>query len=421
MDGAPHGGPGAGRSGRSEGSGRTHLHRGRHRRRPALQGARHAGGSAHGRWQQAAGPRHRAQAVAHARWTPAQCTGTRAGHRRGAARGRPHRSPDPRAEGTRRGGHRSPGMTRIFFNEVVTRDGFQIEPRFVPTDAKVALVDALSPCGYAKIEVTSFTSAKAIPMLRDADEVMGRIQRVPGVEYTVLVPNVRGAERALESRADELNLVMSTSETHNLANLRMPREKSFAGLRDVIALARGRAPVNVSLSTSFGCPMEGDVPQDEVLRWADRFAQLGVRGLTICDTTGMAHPAQVSRMVEALQQRFGELQLTLHFHNTRGMGLANVLAAVQGGIVRFDGSLGGLGGCPYAPGASGNISSEDAIHMLDAMGFDTGIDLPPLLQLARQLPQLLGHDVPGQVAKAGRIVDLHPAPASVAQLRQANA
>jgi hydroxymethylglutaryl-CoA lyase len=308
--------------------------------------------------------------------------------------------------------------TRIFFNEVVTRDGFQIEPDFVPTDAKVALVDALSQCGYAKIEVTSFTSAKAIPMLRDADEVMGRIQRVPGVEYTVLVPNVRGAERALESRADELNVVMSTSETHNLANLRMPREKSFAGLKDVIALAADRVPVNVSLSTCFGCPMEGDVPQDEVLRWADRFAQLGVRGLTICDTTGMAHPAQVTRMVDALRRRFGQLQLTLHFHNTRGMGLANVLAAVQGGIVRFDGSLGGLGGCPYAPGASGNISSEDAIHMLEAMGYDTGIDMPRLLGLARQLPQLLGHDVPGQVAKAGRITDLHPAPQGVAELRR---
>lgn len=310
---------------------------------------------------------------------------------------------------------------RIYFNEVVTRDGFQIEPGFVPTDAKVALVDALSQCGFAKIEVTSFTSPKAIPMLRDSDEVMGRIRRVPGVEYTVLVPNVRGAERALEARADELNVVMSTSETHNLANLRMPREKSFAGLKDVITLVHGRVPVNVSLSTCFGCPMEGEVSQDEVLRWADRFAQLGVRGLTICDTTGMAHPAQVRRMVDALQQRFGHLQLTLHFHNTRGMGLANVLAAVQGGIVRFDGSLGGLGGCPYAPGASGNISSEDAIHMLDAMGCDTGIDLPRLLQLARQLPQLLGHDVPGQVAKAGRIVDLHPAPASVAALRQAHA
>ena len=301
---------------------------------------------------------------------------------------------------------------RIYFNEVATRDGFQIEPRFIPTDEKIALVDALSTCGYAKIEVTSFTSPKAIPMLRDAEEVMGRIQRVPGVEYTVLVPNLRGAERALESRADELNLVMSVSETHNLANLRMPREKSFATLADVVRLVAGRTPVNVSLSCCFGCPMEGDVALATVLSFAERFVGLGVRGLTICDTTGMAHPAQVKMVVDALQQRFADTQLTLHFHNTRGMGLANVLAAVQSGIVRFDGSLGGLGGCPYAPGASGNISSEDAVHMLDAMGYDTGIDLARLLDIARQMPQIVGHAVPGQVAKAGRISDLHPAPAS---------
>ena len=306
-------------------------------------------------------------------------------------------------------------MTRLYFNEVVLRDGFQIEPTFVPTDTKVALVDALSDCGFAKIEVTSFTSPKAIPMLRDADEVMGRIRRVPGVEYTVLVPNLRGAERALEARADEMNLVMSTSETHNLANLRMPMAHSFAALTEVVNMvqrAGNPVAINVSLSCAFGCPMEGDVPEASVLNWAARFADLGVRGVTICDTTGMAHPAQVSRMVDALQQRFADLQLTMHFHNTRGMGLANVLAAVQGGITRFDGSLGGLGGCPYAPGASGNICSEDAIHMLDAMGYDTGIQLDTLLEVARQLPHIVGHDVPGQLAKAGRISQLHPAPTS---------
>ena len=307
---------------------------------------------------------------------------------------------------------------RIYFNEVATRDGFQNEPNFIATDEKVALVDALGDCGYAKIEVTSFTSPRAIPMLRDAEEVMGSIHRAPGVEYSVLVPNRRGAERALESRADELNLVMSVSETHNLANLRMPRENSFAALQDVIRHVAGATPLNVSLSCAFGCPMEGAVTPDELLRWGERFAGLGVRGLTVCDTTGMAHPAQVSRMAEALQQRFAGLQLTLHFHNTRGMGLANVLAAVQSGITRFDGSLGGLGGCPYAPGASGNVASEDAIHMLEAMGYDTGIDLSKLLALARQLPDIVGHAVPGQVARAGRSTDLHPAPDFVAALRE---
>lgn len=308
-------------------------------------------------------------------------------------------------------------MTRIYFNDVVARDGFQIEPNFIPTDDKIRLVDALSQCGFAKIEVTSFTSPKAIPMLRDAEEVMGRIVRVPGVEYSVLVPNLRGAERAFESRADEFNLVMSSSETHNLANLRMGREKSFAGLAEVIRYVDDRTPINVSLSTAFGCPMEGTVPQAVVEGFVKRFADLGVRGVSICDTTGMAHPGQVARMANDLQKQFPGLQLTFHFHNTRGMGLANVLAAVQSGIIRFDGSLGGLGGCPYAPGASGNISSEDAVHMLDAMGYDTGMNIPKLIDLARELPLIVGHPVPGQVAQAGSICNLHPAPAYIAELR----
>jgi hydroxymethylglutaryl-CoA lyase len=163
--------------------------------------------------------------------------------------------------------------------------------------------------------------------------------------------------------------------------------------------------------------MEGDVPQQVVEEFAKPFADLGVRGLTICDTTGMANPVQVQQMSEALQKQFPAMQLTMHFHNTRGMGLANVLAAVQSGITRFDGSLGGLGGCPYAPGASGNISSEDAIHMLDAMGYDTGMDIPKLLVLARELPEIVGHIVPGQVAKAGRSCDLHPAPSNINELK----
>jgi len=301
-------------------------------------------------------------------------------------------------------------MNRIYFNEVATRDGFQIEPNFIPTDQKIELIDALSKCGYAKIEATSFTSPKAIPMLKDAEEVMSRIQRNPKVEYSVLVPNLRGAQRALDSKADELNLVMSTSETHNRSNLRMGREESFSALREVIEFINGRIPINVSLSTAFGCPMEGDVPQDVVMNYVSRFDNLGVRGVTICDTTGMAQPVQVKKMIDVLHNQFKHLQLTMHFHNTRGMGLANILASVESGVTRFDGSLGGLGGCPYAPGASGNVCSEDAIHMVDAMGYDTGIQLDALLSIAKGLPRIVGHDVPGQVAKAGRIHDLHPEP-----------
>ena len=309
---------------------------------------------------------------------------------------------------------------RLSFNEVVTRDGFQIEPAFVPTDDKVALIDALGLCGLEKIEVTAFVSPKAIPMLRDAEEVMGRIRRAPGVCYVALVPNVRGAERALESGTDELNLVMSVSETHNLTNLRMPRTRSFDELAKVIRSVEGHAGVSVSLSTAFGCPMEGEVAQDEVLGWARRFAELGssaLRGFTLCDTTGMAHPLQVQRMAEMFMSQLPETELTFHFHNTRGMGLANILAAVQSGVTRFDSALGGLGGCPYAPGASGNVCSEDAIHMLEAMGFDTGIELDRLLQIAGELPTLVGHDVPGQVAKAGRTSKRYPTPTWVAALK----
>ncbi len=308
---------------------------------------------------------------------------------------------------------------RIFFNEVVTRDGFQNESTFVETADKVALIDALSDCGYAKIEVTAFVSPKAIPMLRDADEVMARIKRRAGVVYTVLVPNMRGAERAIEARADELNLVMSVSQTHNLANLRMPRERSFEVLREVVREVNGAVPINVSLSTAFGCPMEGPVAMEEVLDWAQRFAGIGVQGLTLCDTTGMAHPNQVRALADAALASLGHLELTFHFHNTRGMGLANLLAAVQAGIDRFDGSLGGLGGCPYAPGATGNICSEDALHMLQAMGLQTGVDLERLLVLARALPHIVGRPVPGQVAQAGRSCDLNPVPDAVLALHSA--
>jgi hydroxymethylglutaryl-CoA lyase len=233
------------------------------------------------------------------------------------------------------------------------------------------------------------------------------------VVYSALVPNVRGAERAIDARADELNLVMSASETHNLANLRMTCAQSFQALSAVGAIARqAGTAVNVSLSCSFGCPMEGDVPQATVWDWCARFVEaLGARGVTLCDTTGMAYPSQVAALVRGFRQRWPDTELTLHFHNTRGMGLANVLASIDAGADRFDASLGGLGGCPYAPGATGNVCSEEIVHALELMGYDTGVDLARLLQAARRLPALVGHDVPSQIVAAGRRQDLHPRPA----------
>jgi hydroxymethylglutaryl-CoA lyase len=302
--------------------------------------------------------------------------------------------------------------TRLLINEVATRDGFQMESRFIPTDDKVALIDRLSTLGYAKIEVTSFTSAKAIPALRDGEEVMHRITRRPGVVYTALVPNVRGAERALESRIDEFNIVMSVSETHNLSNLRMTRAQSFAQLAEVIALAKQHGvPVNVSLSCVFGCPMEGEVPLSTVLGWIDRFSVLDVQGITLCDTTGMAYPTQVQAVCEAVLARHPVLEWTAHFHNTRGMGLANTVAAVEAGIRRLDMSLGGIGGCPYAPGATGNVATEDVVHMLQCMGCDTGMDLDGLVAAAAQLESLVQHELSSQVSRAGHRLTRHAPPA----------
>jgi hydroxymethylglutaryl-CoA lyase len=306
----------------------------------------------------------------------------------------------------------------LFIQEVGTRDGFQNEPRFIPTADKIALIDALSLCGLAKIEVTSFTSPKAIPALADADEVLRGIRREPGVVYTSLVPNLKGAERAIAAGTDELNLVISTSETHNLLNLRMTREQSVARLFEVVDLAKASGvALNVSLSTCFGCPMEGDIPEAVVFGFAERFLNRGVAGISICDTTGMAHPRQVAALCGNFRARFPEAQVTLHLHNTRGMGLVNVLAGIEAGVDRFDSSLGGIGGCPYAPGATGNVCTEDLVHMLQAMGRSMDIDLLRLLAAAGSLPGLLGHDVPGQVLHAGRRQDLHPVPASLAETR----
>jgi hydroxymethylglutaryl-CoA lyase len=307
---------------------------------------------------------------------------------------------------------------RIFMNEVGTRDGLQMEQAFVPTEDKIALVNALSDAGLSKIEVTAFVSPTAIPALRDGEIVMREIVRRPGTVYTALVPNVRGAERAIEARTDELNLVMSVSETHNLCNLRMQRTQSFAALQQVIATARlAGVPVNVSLSCCFGCPMEGDVPQAEVLAWVQRFADLGVQGITLCDTTGMAYPSQVHELVQAFKARWPALDLTLHFHNTRGMALANVLASIAAGADRFDASIGGLGGCPYAPGASGNACTEEIVHALQLMGYDTGVDLALAVAAARSLPALIGHETSSQIAKAGARWDLHLPPANFAEIR----
>ncbi|MCG7401960.1 MULTISPECIES: hydroxymethylglutaryl-CoA lyase [Caballeronia] len=298
----------------------------------------------------------------------------------------------------------------LVVQEVAPRDGLQIEKQWVETEDKIALIDALSACGFTRIEAGSFVSPKAIPALRDGDAVFNGIRRGRGVIYVALVPNVKGAERALAAGADELNLVMSASETHNRANMRMSCESSLAGFGNVVRLASGKASLNATVATAFGCPFEGRIDEERVVSIARTYREMGIDGITLADTTGMANPRQVARLVARVLEHVPAADLTLHFHNTRGLGLANVLAAYDTGARRFDAALGGLGGCPFAPGASGNICTEDLVNMCDEMSIPTGIDLPRLIALSRTLPALVGHEVSGQVAKAGRNCDLHPAP-----------
>lgn len=305
----------------------------------------------------------------------------------------------------------------LIVQEVSPRDGLQIEPTWVATADKIALIDQLSLAGFSRIEAGSFVSPKAIPALRDGEQVFQGIQRKPGVIYVALIPNLKGALRAIESRADELNLVMSASQTHNLANMRMRCEASLAAFGEIVSVAADHpVRLNGSIATTFGCPFEGTIDEDRVLKFVDAYLELGIQGISLADTTGMANPRQVERLVKRVLQRVSASDLTLHFHNTRGLGLCNVLAAYEAGARRFDAALGGLGGCPFAPGASGNICTEDLVNLCEEVGIHTGIDLPHLLHMSRRLPALLGHELPGQVAKAGRNGDLHPPPAYIATL-----
>jgi len=305
---------------------------------------------------------------------------------------------------------------RLYVNDVAVRDGFQIEKTFVPTATKVEVVNQLSRTGLHKIEVTSFVSPRAIPALADANEVLAAIERVPGVIYVALVPNVRGVQNAVATkrRPDEVNGVISASETHNRANINRTHEQSLAELPTMVKVAHEAGlKITMSLSTTFGCPFEGHVHEDVVLEFVERFFEAGLDGISLADTTGMANPRQVRDLTARVLEKFpppNETYYTLHFHNTRGMGLANVVAGIEAGVRSFDGSVSGLGGCPFAPGATGNICTEDMVNMLEDMGYDTRVDLAKLLAVARRIPLVVGHDVPGQVMKAGQTLELHDPP-----------
>jgi hydroxymethylglutaryl-CoA lyase len=289
---------------------------------------------------------------------------------------------------------RLPGSVSI--REVGPRDGLQSEAP-LPVEARVRLVDALSGTGVGRIEVGSFVSPKAVPAMAGTDHVFASIRRRPGVVYSALVPNQRGAEDALAARADRLQVVVAASEAYNRRNVNRTVEETLAQIAGVVRLA-GPTPVDATVSTAWGCPYEGEVPAARVVGLAERLAALGCRAVSLGDTTGMATPTRVEALLAALD---GVVPVNCHFHDTRGTGLANLLAAVQAGCRDFDTAVGGLGGSPTAPGAGGNVASEDAVHMLEDMGVATGIDLDALLAAARTAGELVGHRLRGQVLVAG--------------------
>jgi hydroxymethylglutaryl-CoA lyase len=297
-----------------------------------------------------------------------------------------------------------PASVRI--REVGPRDGFQNEPEVIATEDKIRLVDMLAATGLSRLEVTSFVRPDVIPQLSDAEDVLAGIERPDGVALSVLIPNEKGLERALvqRDRFDEISVFLSASETHNRKNVNRSVEESLSGLERTIERAKREGlRCEGIIAVSFGCPYEGEVPVDRVMGIAGRLAQAGCDEVGFGDTTGMANPRQVGEFFAVAKERIAGAELTAHFHNTRGQGLANVLAALDAGIESFESAFGELGGCPVPPGSTGNISTEDLVSMLHEMGVETGIDLERLIAASRAVQELLGRPLGAHVLRAGPV------------------
>lgn len=293
---------------------------------------------------------------------------------------------------------------RVTICEVGPRDGLQNEARNVPTPDKIRLIEALADAGIQRMEATSFVAPKWIPNLADAGEVLGGIRRRPDVTYAALVPNLKGLERALAARVDEAVIFLSASESHSRKNINKGIAEALETYREVAgAVEQAGLRLKAAISTSFGCPYEGDVDPLTVVGIAMALMEMGVDEIGVADTTGMANPRQVFDLVSHLARHVPIEMISLHFHDTRGTALANALAGLQAGVTIFDGSVGGLGGCPYSAGATGNVATEDLVHMLHEMGIETGVNLEKLIECARLAQELVGRPLDSHVAKSSPV------------------
>lgn len=299
----------------------------------------------------------------------------------------------------------------VTITEVCPRDGFQSLPESISTEDKIKIINGLIECNYKQIEVTSFVHPKAIPQLKDAEEVLKQIKRKDGVILRALVPNLRGLERAIEAGVHKVKLMLSSSDSHSLHNANCKTMETMKGFEPLVERAKS-SPVKVSgsISVVFGCPYEGDIPLDRISLICQEYIQLGIYDISLADTTGMANPVKVKKILHTLRNKFPELKFSLHLHNTRGMAFANAVAGLEEGVTDFDSAVAGLGGCPYAPNASGNIASEDLIHGFEEMGIRTGVLLDKVINVSRDIERKFPKYVDSFVLKAGKCSDLHLAP-----------
>ena len=286
--------------------------------------------------------------------------------------------------------------------EVGPRDGFQSEKTILNTEDKIDIINNLIDAGFPRIEVSSFVSPKAIPQLADAATILENVKRNHETTLAALVPNAKGALRAVDAKLDEIVVFLSASESHNKKNVNRSVKDSLLGFKEIADIAgKNNIPIQGDIATAFGCPFEGNVSAKRLAEISKEYKMMGFKGVTLGDTTGMATPKVVTEAVNAIRDMVNDFDITLHFHNTRGIGLANVMIGLNLGITDYESCFGGMGGCPFAPNATGNICSEDLIYLLHEMGIETGINLDQLINIAKKVENLVGHRLPGQVMRAG--------------------